>query len=339
MMKKTLLLTGGLGVVGSVTAHVLHALGHQIVIIDKLVHRQTLATPWAHIIKGDICNRALLQSLFDEYDFGAVMHFAGLIEVGISVTQPDTFYANNVIGSLTLLDVMRAHQVPHCIFSSSCAVYGPPTHVPIDEAHRCVPMSPYGKTKHAIEYAVQDYAAAFGMNFVILRYFNAAGALPEYDLGECHDPETHVIPLLLRAACQGTPFSIFGTDYATPDGTCIRDYVHVYDIAQAHANAVHYLLQGGASVICNLGTGTGYSVREVVAAAQRVCSCVIKTKTVARREGDVAILVANAAKAYDVLGWRPERSDLDTIMRDAWAWQQRRVAMPIVPLSTSSCNQ
>ncbi|MFA6263057.1 MAG: UDP-glucose 4-epimerase GalE [Candidatus Babeliales bacterium] len=337
-MKKMILLTGGLGFIGSVTAHVLRSLGYQIVIIDKLLHRQTCTAPWAHVIKGDITNRALLQSIFDEYDFAAVMHFAGLIEVGESVIHPDLFYSNNVIGSLTLLDVMRAHGVSNFVFSSSCAVYGTPQYVPLDEKHACAPVSPYGKTKHAVEYALQDYAAAFDMRFVILRYFNAAGALPAENLGECHDPETHAIPLLLRAAREGKSFSIFGTDYDTPDGTCIRDYVHVHDIAQAHANAVNYLMQGGVSEICNLGTGNGYSVRELITTAQRICGWKILTTACARRSGDVAILVANATKASTLLGWKPVRSDLDTIMRDAWAWEQKLLVARTTPQPITSSD-
>jgi UDP-glucose 4-epimerase len=305
-----------------------------VVIIDKLVHHQTCAVPWARVIKGDITNRKLLQSVFEEYNFSAVMHFAGLIEVGESVVRPDLFYANNVIGSLTLLEMMRIHNVAHLVFSSSCAVYGTPTSIPLEEAHACVPVSPYGKTKHAIEYAIQDYASAFGMRFVILRYFNAAGALPEENLGECHVPETHVIPLLLRAAHEGMPFSIFGTDYDTTDGTCVRDYVHVYDIARAHAQALHYVMDGGASDIFNLGTGNGYSVREVVAAAQRISGKSIALQTLARRAGDVAVLVANAHKAAALLEWKPQRSALDTIMHDAWAWEKKLNGMCITPKST-----
>ncbi len=337
-MKKTILLTGGLGFVGSVTAHVLHALGYQVVILDKFVHHQACAVPWAQVIKGDICNRALLASIFAQYNFAAVMHFAGLIEVGASVTSPDAFYTNNVVGTLGLLDVMHNHQVPHIIFSSSCSVYGTPTYVPIDENHQCAPASPYGRTKHAIEYAIKDYAAAFGMNFVILRYFNAAGAALEYGLGECHNPETHVIPLLLRAGRLCLPFSVYGADYDTSDGTCVRDYVHVHDIARAHVFALDYLMHGKKSEICNLGTGNGYSIYELIEAAQRVSGCSIVTKIVARREGDVATLVANAAKAQSVLNWRPQRSDIKSIMHDAWLWEQQR-AITSKKSSLPVCNQ
>ncbi len=338
-MKKTILLTGGLGFVGSVTAHVLHALGYQIVIIDKFVHHQACAMPWAHVIKGDICNRAMLTSIFAQYDFGAVMHFASLIEVGQSVINPDSFYANNVVGALTLLDVMREHRVPHLIFSSSCAVYGIPQYVPLDENHPCNPVNPYGRTKHTIEYAIKDYASAFDMKFVILRYFNAAGATLEYGLGECHNPETHVIPLLLRAARNGVPFSIYGADYDTSDGTCVRDYVHVHDIARAHAQALEYLLHKGSSEICNLGTGKGYSVYELIDAVRRVSGCSVATKIVARRAGDVATLVANAAQARSVLKWQTQRSDLDTIMRDAWMWEMRRANVSDESSFVSVCNQ
>ncbi|MFA5307066.1 MAG: UDP-glucose 4-epimerase GalE [Candidatus Babeliales bacterium] len=338
-MKKTILLTGGLGFVGSVTAHVLHALGYQIVIVDKSVHHQPCAMPWAHVFKGDMCNRVVLTSIFAQYDFVAVMHFAGLIEVGQSVIHPDSFYTNNLIGTLTLLDVMHEYQVPHIIFSSSCAVYGIPQYVPLDENHPCDPINPYGRTKHAIEYALKDYASAFDMKFVILRYFNAAGATLEYGLGECHNPESHVIPLLLRAAHHGVSFSIYGADYATCDGTCVRDYVHVHDIARAHVQALEYQMRGGNSEICNLGTGKGYSIYELIDAVQRVSGCSVATKIVARREGDVATLVANAAKARSVLHWQSERSDLDTIVRDAWMWEQQRAKIADESSLLSVCSQ
>lgn len=324
-MKKTILLVGGLGYIGSGTAYMLHEQGYHIVILDKLVHHCFQATfPWAHVVKGDYRNRALLRVLFNEYHFDAVMHFAGLIEVGQSVIHPDLFYANNVVGTLSLLDVMHEYAVGRIIFSSSCAVYGNPLYVPIDEAHPCVPVNPYGRTKLSIEYALGDYAQAFDMRYAVLRYFNAAGALPEYGLGECHNPETHVIPLLLQAALCNRPFKIFGTDYATSDGTCVRDYIHVGDIARAHVLALDYLMHDGASDIFNLGTGDGCTVRDLVYTAQEVCKCAIQTTDVGRRQGDVAVLVAQAAKAQKTFGWQPQRSNLITIIQDALMWERQR---------------
>jgi len=323
-MKKTILLTGGLGYIGSVTAQLLHELDYDIVIIDKLVHKQTFSPSWARIIKGDVGNKAVLRALFREYEFDAVMHFAGLIEVGQSVIRPELFYDNNVAQSLILLETMRMHNVKKIIFSSSCAVYGNPLYVPMDEKHPFAPLSPYGKTKLAVEYMLQDFARAFDFSYVALRYFNAAGAVPEHNIGECHNPETHVLPLLLRAMLLRETFTIFGDDYDTFDGTCVRDYVHVHDIARAHVQALGHISCGGTSDAFNLGSGTGYSVRQLVGVAQDVCKQKLITETVKRRPGDVSTLVAQSGKALEVLGWKPERSDLQTIIRDAWIWEQQR---------------
>ncbi len=323
-MKKTILLTGGLGYIGSITAHMLHSAGYQVIIIDSLVYNQTTYLPGVQIIKGDIGNSHLMESLFDTFEIDAVMHFAGLIEVGESVKYPDRFYLNNVANTVKLLDTMRQHGVNSFIFSSSCAVYGNPAYVPMDENHPYAPLSPYGKTKLAVEYALEDYTHAYGLKYVSLRYFNASGALPEHKLGECHNPETHVIPLLLRAAMDRKPFAIFGTDYDTVDGTCIRDYIHVADIAQAHILALEYLCSGGNSEVFNLGTGTGYSVRQLIDVAQRVCKQSIGVAEHPRRPGDAAVLVANANKIKKVLSWQPQHADLERILHDAWVWEQKR---------------
>jgi UDP-glucose 4-epimerase len=323
-MNKTILLTGGLGYIGSVTAHVLHTLGYDVVIIDRCIYQQKVLLPWAHIVIDDIGNLEALNMIFSRYHIDAVMHFAGLIEVGQSVKSPDSFYHTNVIKTIQLLDAMRQHNVDSFIFSSSCAVYGNPVYVPMDEKHSFGPINPYGKTKLAVEYVLNDYAQAYGLRSVALRYFNAAGALSEYGLGENHNPETHVIPLLLRAALQRKPFMIFGTDYDTADGSCVRDYVHVYDIARAHVLALEYLWNGGRSDAFNLGTGVGYTVQQLIASAQNICKIPITIKAMPRRAGDAAVLVANAHKAKTVLGWQPVRSDLQMILRDAWEWEQRR---------------
>ncbi len=326
-MKKTVLLTGGAGYIGSHTAYLLHTLGYQLVIVDTLHHHQVFSPAWATVIKADIAQPGILASIFQQYPIHAVMHFAGFIEVGESVKYPDQFYHNNVVATLHLLDAMRQHDVNTIIFSSTCAVYGTPVYVPMDEVHPFGPVSPYGKTKLAIEYILQDYAQAFGLRYAALRYFNAAGALPQQGLGEWHNPETHVIPLLLRAIQQQKTFTILGDDYDTPDGTCIRDYVHVLDIAQAHILALEYLERGGPSDVFNLGTGTGYSVRELIEAAQNVCGRTLITTVASRRPGDAPVLVADAHKVQSVLGWQPQHSDLNNILATAWAWEQRHLPL------------
>lgn len=323
-MEKTILLTGGAGYIGSHTAYLLHTLGYKVVVLDNLGHQQTFDHSWAEFIKADVADTKTLSSIFKKHTIHAVMHFAGFIEVGESVKRPDTFYRNNVINSVVLLDVMRAHDVKKIIFSSTCAVYGDPVFVPMSEEHPVVPLSPYAKTKLAVEYALQDYAQAYDMRYVALRYFNAAGALPEVGLGECHQPETHVLPLLLRAIKNDTPFTIFGDDYKTPDGTCIRDYIHVQDIARAHVLALEFLDQGNASDVFNLGTGNGCSVRQLIDAAQKVCNKLPEIIVQPRRAGDASVLVANAQKASKMLQWDANHSDLETIVRSAWQWESKR---------------
>lgn len=324
-MPKTILLTGGAGYIGSHTAYLLHTLGFKLVIVDALLHQQLFGHAWATFIHADIGSPGVLENIFATYPISAVMHFAGYIEVGESVVHPSRFYDNNVTNTLLLLSVMQKYEVKNIIFSSTCAVYGNPQYLPMDELHPFAPASPYGKTKLIIEYALQDYACAYGLRYVALRYFNAAGALPEQHLGECHKPETHVIPLLLRAAASNQPFTIFGNDYQTPDGTCIRDYVHVLDIARAHVQAFKYLQAGNRSDVFNLGTGTGCSVQQLISVAQEVCNIPIQKATAPRRVGDVEILVADNKKAGLLLGWQPECSDLKQIMRSAWEWEQRLI--------------
>lgn len=321
---KKILVTGGAGYIGSHTAQLLHASGYQVIILDTLHHNQTFKHPWAEVIKGDVGDSQILTSIFQTHEIDAVMHFAGSIEVGLSMTHPSEFYQNNVTNTLRLLDTMRAHGVKKCIFASSCSVFGSPVYVPMDEKHPLAPVSPYAKTKLAVEYALQDYANTYDLRYVVLRYFNAAGASPELDLGEQHEPETHVIPLLLRAIQNDTPFTLFGTDYDTPDGTCIRDYIHVKDIAQAHVQALNYLDKGGESDVFNLGSGTGYSVRQLIDVATNVCRKQVKIVIALRRAGDTSTLVANAQKAKDVLGWVPEYSGLENIVASAWLWEQKK---------------
>ena len=258
-----------------------------------------------------------LEKIFTAYHIDAVMHFAGYIEVGASVRNPLAYYQNNVANTITLLAVMRAHACNTLIFSSSCAVYGIPVSTPIDEEHPRNPISPYGHTKAMIEQIVDDCHQAYGLNYVALRYFNAAGALPQQGLRECHKPETHVIPLLIRAAYERTPFSLFGTDYDTPDGSCVRDFLHVVDIASAHLKALAYLACGGTSTVFNLGTASGISVKQMIHMVEQVTGFTIPIIERARRAGDPAILVANADKALEVLQWHPEHSNLEHILRSA----------------------
>lgn len=325
----TILVTGGAGYIGSHTAWLLHQQGYQIIILDSLVYNQSFDFPWATCIKGDVGDRHLLATIFTYYSITAVMHFAAFIEVGRSVTGPAACYQNNVVNTLTLLNAMRDHGVNTIIFSSSCAVYGEPQQLPLTEDHPHNPLSPYGDSKHMAECIMHRYADAYGLRFVVLRYFNAAGSLPEHNLGERHEPETHIIPLLLRAAMHKKVFTMFGTDHATPDGTCIRDYVHVLDIADAHIKAYEYLQAGNRSTAFNLGTGHGFSVREVVSAVQEVIGASLNIAYAEKRAGDPAILVADATKAREVLGWQPSHSELHAMVRSAYQFALLQQEKPV----------
>lgn len=320
---KTILVIGGAGYIGSHTALLMAQQGHRIIILDSLVHKHSVSFPWAtDIFVGDFGDKSLLESVFSKYKIDAIMHFAAFIEVGESVKDPARFYSNNVIKTIQLLDVMRNHSINKIIFSSSCAVYGNPVRIPIDEAHSTNPVSPYGRTKLAIEFALQDYASAYNLKYVALRYFNAAGSLYEYHLGEFHIPETHIIPILLRAAKEDRKFTIFGDDYNTPDGTCIRDYIHVLDIARAHAQSYDYLNGGGGeSQVFNLGTGRGYSVKEIVGIAEEITNKKIQINYSQRRVGDADILVADGSLIKLMLDWKPEYSDMKYILNSAWKWE------------------
>lgn len=323
-MKEVVVLLGGAGYVGSHAAYLLHQKGYSVVVVDSFIHQQPNVVTWGEVIRADIADTGLLCSLFSSYKVLGVMHFAGLIEVGESVKYPDRFYDNNVIKALGVLNAMVASKVLPIVFSSSCAVYGVPQETPMKESHPRAPMSPYGNNKLAVEFALHDYAQAYGLRHASLRYFNAAGALPGLGLGEYHKPETHVIPLLLRAMQNNQQFTVYGTDYSTYDGTCIRDYVHVLDLADAHVKAFEYLLAGGDSVFLNLGSGHGYSVLELIKTAQAMFNKKIAINEVNRRLGDVPVLLADIAKAKKVLGWQPTKSDLLTILQSAWAWEEQR---------------
>ncbi len=327
LVKKAVLVTGGAGYIGSHVAYALHIQGYHVIILDSFLHKQSIPLNWGTTINDDYGNIDILDQLFSTYVIDAVIHLAGYIEVGESVKDPARFYHNNVVKSLTLFDAMKKHNVKKCIFSSSCAVYGNPTTLPINEQHILAPQNPYGKTKLAIEFALQDYAQSYGFSYIILRYFNAAGASPEAHIGEQHVPETHVIPLLLRAARTNSTFTLYGNNYETKDGTCIRDYIHVRDIANAHLKAYAHLQKQARSNIFNLGTGVGKSIQELIATAEKVCNKKIALSIKPRRAGDVGILIADPQKAHQILGWRATHSDLVEMFSSVYLWendQQKR---------------
>jgi UDP-glucose 4-epimerase len=293
--------------------------GYIPLVLDNLMTGHRDAIGEAVFVAGDIHDTACLQQLFATYDVAAVMHFAGLIQVGESVRDPAKYYHNNVAGTLHLLHAMRHAGVQHFIFSSTAAVYGEPQYTPIDENHPIAPINPYGHSKAMIEQVLKDYAYSDGLQFAALRYFNAAGADPAAGLAERHDPETHLIPLILETAAGERPhITVYGDDYATEDGTCIRDYIHVSDICDAHLLALKALWQGHKSCIYNLGTGEGYSVQRVIDAARHVTGKKIQHIVAERRAGDPAVLVADASSIMKELGWQPRRSDLETIIQTAW---------------------
>ena len=323
-MSQSILVTGGAGYVGSHACKALAAAGYVPVVYDNLSRGHREAVRWGPLVEGDLHDWARLTAAFRAHSIGAVMHFAAFAYVGESVSDPEKYYRNNVGGTLALLAAMREAGVGQIVFSSTCAVYGVPEALPIRETTAKAPLNPYGDTKLAIERALHWYAAASRMRYMALRYFNAAGADPLCEIGEAHEPETHLIPLVLRAALgTGDPVQIFGTDYPTPDGTAIRDYVHVSDLADAHVRALGDLAAGGDSAALNLGTGSGCSVREVIAAVERISGRTVPRREADRRPGDPPELVADPALARSRLGWQPRHSDLDTIIATALAWETR----------------
>lgn len=320
-----ILITGGAGYVGSHAAKALAAAGHDGVVFDNMTKGHRDFVRWGPLFEGDIRDGAALDVAFAAGRFDAVMHFAALAYVGQSVTEPGPYYDVNVSGTRTLLDAMVKAGVKKLVFSSSCAVYGEPGTALITETTRPDPINPYGMTKLIGERMLRDFAAAYGIESVCLRYFNAAGGDPAREIGEDHTPETHLIPLVLDAAMgRRAEIAIFGSDYPTPDGTAIRDYIHVCDLADAHVRALARLLDGGDSAILNLGTGSGVSVASLIEAARVGTGLPIPTRLAPRRPGDPAQLVADPALAHAVMGWRATRSDLSTLVADAWAWHRHR---------------
>ncbi len=318
-----ILVTGGAGYIGSVAVEDLREKGEEVVVIDNLTygHRKAVnqAVPF---YEGNIGDKSLIKHILDEHNIEAVMHFSAFAYVGESVDKPNKYWENNVVQTLQFLDVLIESNIKKFVFSSTCATYGEPQYIPIDENHPQNPTNPYGWSKFMVERILESYDAAYNLKFVALRYFNASGATE--NLGEQHDPETHLIPLALFAAQGKIPsISIFGNDYDTPDGTAIRDYIHISDLSQAHFLALQHLRNGNSSEFINLGNGNGYSVSEVIEAARTITGKSIETKIAPRRAGDPSRLVANATKAHEVIKWKPNFPELDKIIESAWKWYQK----------------
>jgi len=322
-MTKTLI-TGGAGYIGSHAAKALTSLGREVVVLDSLVagHRDFLK--WGEFEEGDLADPTFIKSVFAKHDISEVLHFAAFIAVGESVEKPDIYYGNNVRNTLNLLDAMMEAEVKRIVFSSTAAVYGEPITDVIAEDHPLSPLSPYAWSKRMIEQILADYGAAYDLKHVCLRYFNAAGADPDGEVGERHQPETHLIPLILHAALGlRDNITIFGTDYPTPDGTCLRDYIHVTDLADAHVRALDYLESGGNSGAFNLGNGNGFSVREIIDMTREVTGKEIMVSEAPRRAGDSPALVSSADAARQTLEWEPKLGDIREIIRTAWNWHQK----------------
>ena len=324
-MNKTILVTGGAGYIGSHACKALAKAGYEPVSYDSLVRGHREAVRWGPLVEGDLADRELLAATLKRHAVAAVMHFAAFAYVEESVKRPELYFRNNVINSLGLFETMLAANVKRIVFSSTCATYGVPAEMPIRETTPQRPVNPYGEGKLMVERALSWLGPAHGLKHTCLRYFNAAGADPDGEIGEHHDPETHLIPLILDAALKRRArIDIYGTDYPTPDGTAVRDYIHVQDLAEAHVKALQYLEGGGDSVALNLGTGRGCSVRETIAAAERVTGLAIPKQESPRRAGDPPMLVADPSLVGKVLGWQARMSGMDNIIATAWAWHNRR---------------
>ena len=321
-----ILVTGGAGYIGSHYVQYAQEQGEQVVVLDNLAYGHSESVPeGVPFVQGEMGDATFMDHLFSTYSIDAVVHFAAFAYVGESVTDPSKYYNNNTCATLVVLDTMRRHKVNHFVFSSTCATYGNPQYMPMDEKHPQAPINPYGESKYFVEHILRAYAKAYDLRFTALRYFNAAGADPKGRIGESHSPETHLIPLVLDVVTgKRDHIDIFGTDYDTPDGTCMRDYIHILDLAQAHSLALKRLRNGGESDFYNLGTERGYSVREVIATCEKVTGKSIKSVEGPRRAGDPPRLVASAGKARTELGWTPHYQSIEDIVTTAWNWEQNR---------------
>ncbi|MGA8863418.1 MAG: UDP-glucose 4-epimerase GalE [Gallionella sp.] len=322
------LVVGGAGYIGSHMVKRLLQGNHAVTTLDDFSTGHRDAIVGGTLIEGNLSDVNLLDRMFAGNCFDAVMHFASFIQVGESVAQPARYYNNNLVNTINLLDAMNGHGVKRFVFSSTAAIFGEPQYVPIDEKHPVAPINPYGCSKAMVEQVLRDYDKAYGLKSVCLRYFNACGADPDGELGERHDPETHLIPLALQSVSgRRGPLTVFGRDYETPDGTCIRDYVHVADLCEAHVKALDRLNSGGASAAFNLGNGEGFSVDEVIKAVGRVTGIPVVVNEGSRRAGDPARLVADSALARQQLGWKPQYDNLDTIISHAWSWEKKMAGL------------
>ncbi|TLY52774.1 MAG: UDP-glucose 4-epimerase GalE [Gammaproteobacteria bacterium] len=324
-----ILVVGGAGYIGSHMVKRLAHAGHRVVVLDNHLSGHARIERYAQSVDGDVANPTLVRELLRAHAFDAVMHFASHIEVAESVVDPGKYYANNFAATLNLLQAMHETGVRRFIFSSTAAIYGNPQRTPIDETHPAAPINPYGRSKWMVEQVLADFASAHALQYACLRYFNAAGADPDGEFGECHEPESHLIPLVLRAASgRRDAITVFGRDYPTRDGTCERDYIHVSDLADAHLAALDYLAAGGELRAFNLGTGIGHTVQEIIDSAHAVCARPIQVRDASRRAGDPASLVADPRLALRTLQWKPRLSDLPTVLQHAWRWELKCVQSP-----------
>lgn len=322
-MPKKILVVGGAGYIGSHMLKTLANAGMEPLTLDNLSTGHSNAVHYGKLVIGDMGDRSCLDLLMSENKFDAVIHFASFSQVSESVTDPALYYKNNVANTLVLLDAMLVHGINNLIFSSTAAIFGEPQYIPIDETHPANPINPYGRSKRMVEQILEDYDHAYGLKSVCLRYFNAAGADPDGEMGERHSPETHLIPLVLQAASgRRAAITIFGDDYNTPDGTCIRDYIHVNDLCSAHLLAIKYLWRGGKSTVFNLGSADGASVRQVIETAIKTSGSELKTIISGRRPGDPSRLIADSTKASNLLGWQPKLAELADIIEHAWQWEK-----------------
>ena len=318
------LITGGAGYIGAQINKTISEKGYKTVVLDNLIRGHRDFVQWGEFVEGSIGDESLLQEIFIKFHITDVIHLAAFAYVDESVREPEKYWKNNFCESLALIKQCAQHGVERFVFSSTCATYGLPISIPITETHPQAPISPYGASKLAVEMAIRDFAEVYGFKFFLLRYFNAAGAASDCTIGERHQPETHIIPLALSAAyTQSRKFKIFGTDYETKDGTCVRDYVHVEDLAEAHALALSYLANRGTSDHCNVGLGRGTSVREIIGVVGDVTGRLVQASEMPRRVGDPPILIASNSKAGDVLNWSPKYTDIGSIVESAWRWHKK----------------